>query len=119
MAFELTTTGFIASFFKTTGLAGKQEIERWLYLEVALAVLGGCFGTGHHYYWIGFPAYWLILGTIFSLLQVVPVFMLVHMTYKGLKKKTSKNHFMASIKQFILSYNRSFTLRLSIRNSLG
>ena len=87
MAFELTTTGFIASFFKTTGLARKQEIERWLYLEVALAVLGGCFGTGHHYYWIGFPAYWLILGSAFSLLQVIPVFMLVHMTYKGLKKK--------------------------------
>ncbi len=87
MAFELTTTGFIASFFKTTGLAGKQQIERWLYLEVTFTVVTGLFGTAHHYYWIGFPAYWLLIGTVFSLLQLIPVGMLVHMTYKGLKKK--------------------------------
>ncbi|MFZ3100641.1 MAG: cbb3-type cytochrome c oxidase subunit I [Desulfitobacteriaceae bacterium] len=87
MAFELTTTGFIASFFKTTGLAGKQQIERWLYLEVTFSVVAGFFGTAHHYYWIGFPAYWLLIGTVFSLLELIPVGMLVHMAYKGLKNK--------------------------------
>lgn len=87
MAFELTTSGFIASFFVTAGLAGKKDMEKWLYLEAALAVSGGLFGTGHHYYWIGFPSVWLIIGTVFSLIQMIPVFLLAYLTYKGLKKR--------------------------------
>ncbi len=85
MAFELTSAGFVATFFIVSGLAARPQIERWLYLESSLAVAGGLYGTGHHYYWIGFPAFWLIIGSLISLLEVVPVGMLVHMTYKGLK----------------------------------
>jgi len=44
------------------------------------------FGTGHHYYWIGFPAIWLIIGVVFSVIQMIPVGLLAHLTYKGLKK---------------------------------
>lgn len=87
MAFELTTSGFVAAFFVTTGLAEKKDMEKWLYLEAGLAVSGGLFGTGHHYYWIGFPSVWLILGTVFSMIQVIPVFLLAHLAYKGLKKR--------------------------------
>lgn len=87
MAFELTTAGFLASYLKNTGLAGKKDIEKWLYLEAALTVAAGLFGTGHHYYWIGFPAYWLIVGFTFSFFQLIPVALLVLMVHKGLKKR--------------------------------
>ncbi|MHB1407572.1 MAG: cbb3-type cytochrome c oxidase subunit I [Desulfitobacteriaceae bacterium] len=87
MAFELTTSGFLASYLKNTGLAAKKDIEKWLYLEAALTVAAGLFGTGHHYYWIGFPAYWLLVGFLFSFLQLIPVALLVLMVYKGLKKR--------------------------------
>lgn len=85
MAFELTSTGFIATYYVISGLAPRAQIEKWLYLEAVLAVIGGLYGTGHHYYWIGVPALWLILGSLVSIVEVIPVGMLVHMTYKGLK----------------------------------
>ncbi|MDR3543593.1 MAG: cbb3-type cytochrome c oxidase subunit I [Desulfosporosinus sp.] len=85
MAFELTSAGFIATFYIVSGLAPRAQVEKWLYLEAVLAVVGGLYGTGHHYYWIGFPAIWLVLGSLVSLVEVMPVGMLVHMTYKGLK----------------------------------
>ncbi len=89
MALELTTAGFVASFFKTTGMARPQDVEKWLYLEVTLTVVSALFGTGHHYFWIGYPAYWLVIGFVFSVFQLVPVVFLVHMTYKGLKRRVS------------------------------
>lgn len=87
MAFELTTAGFTAGFFLFSGLASKSQVEKWLYLEASTAVIGGLYGTGHHYFWIGFPAFWLVLGTLTSVVEIVPVGMLVHMTYKGLKNR--------------------------------
>ena len=85
MAFELTSAGFIATYYIVSGLAPRTQIEKWLYLEAVLAVVGGLYGTGHHYYWIGFPDLWLVLGSLVSLVEVIPVVMLVRMTYKGLK----------------------------------
>lgn len=92
MAFELTSAGFIATFYVVSGLASRAQVEKWLYLEATLAVMGGLYGTGHHYYWIGFPAVWLILGSLLSLVEVVPVGLLVHMTYKGLKHKKIRSN---------------------------
>lgn len=86
MAFELITSGFIASFFIASGIAEKKDMEKWIFLEASLAVTGGLFGTGHHYYWIGYPAFWLIIGVVFSIIQMSPVILLAHITYKGLKK---------------------------------
>jgi Nitric oxide reductase large subunit len=85
MAFELTSAGFIATFYVVSGLAPRTKVEKWLYLESSLAVIGGFYGTGHHYYWIGFPSIWLILGSMLSIVEVIPVIMLVRMTSKGLK----------------------------------
>ncbi|MDQ7093673.1 cbb3-type cytochrome c oxidase subunit I [Desulfosporosinus sp. PR] len=86
MALELTSAGFIATFYVVSGLADRSKVEKWLYLEATLAVVGGLYATGHHYYWIGFPAIWLVLGSLVSLVEVIPVGLLVHMTYKGLKE---------------------------------
>lgn len=91
MAFELTSAGFIATFYVVSGLAPRPLVEKWLYLEAVLAVVGGFFATGHHYYWIGFSALWLALGSLLSIVEVIPIGMLVHMTYKGLKSARIKS----------------------------
>lgn len=86
MAFELTTSGFIASFFVAAKIAEKKAMEKWLYLEASVSVVGGLFGTGHHYFWIGFPPLWLLLGSFASIIQTLPIFFLAYMMYKGFKK---------------------------------
>ena len=58
---------------KTTGI-DREVIEKWLYLIIAMALITGIIGTGHHYYWIGAPGYWLWLGSVFSALEPLPFF---------------------------------------------
>ena len=53
---------------KLTGV-DREVVEKWLYLIVGLTFLSGILGTGHHYYWIGPPRYWLIVGGVFSALE--------------------------------------------------
>ncbi len=53
---------------KLTGV-DREVIEKWLYIIVGLTFISGILGTGHHYYYIGVPRYWLIVGGIFSALE--------------------------------------------------
>ncbi|TNE47943.1 MAG: nitric-oxide reductase large subunit [Deltaproteobacteria bacterium] len=53
---------------KLTGV-DREVIEKWLYIIVGLTFLSGILGTGHHYYFIGTPRYWLWIGGIFSALE--------------------------------------------------
>ncbi len=53
---------------KLTGV-DREVVEKWLYLIVGLTFVSGILGTGHHYYYIGVPRYWLIVGGIFSALE--------------------------------------------------
>ncbi len=64
--------GAILSFLliKLTGV-DREVIEKWLYIIVGFTFLSGILGTGHHYYFIGAPKYWLMLGGIFSALEPV------------------------------------------------
>lgn len=62
--------GAILSFLliKITGV-DREVIEKWLYIIVGFTFLSGILGTGHHYYYIGTPKYWLIIGGVFSALE--------------------------------------------------
>ncbi len=64
--------GAILSFLliKLTGV-DREIIEKWLYIIVGFTFLSGILGTGHHYYYIGTPRYWLIIGGVFSALEPV------------------------------------------------
>lgn len=53
---------------KLTGV-DREVVEKWLYLIVGLTFLSGILGTGHHYYYIGAPRYWLWVGGVFSALE--------------------------------------------------
>ncbi|MDP6908271.1 MAG: cbb3-type cytochrome c oxidase subunit I, partial [Flavobacteriales bacterium] len=66
---ELIMGGILAYLLiKLTGV-DREVIEKWLYVIVGLTFLSGVLGTGHHYYYIGTPKYWLIVGGIFSALE--------------------------------------------------
>jgi len=64
--------GAILSFLliKLTGV-DREVIEKWLYIIVGFTFLSGILGTGHHYYYIGTPRYWLWIGGAFSALEPV------------------------------------------------
>jgi nitric oxide reductase subunit B len=62
--------GAILSFLliKLTGM-DREVVEKWLYVIVGLSFLSGILGTGHHYYFIGTPGYWKVIGGAFSALE--------------------------------------------------
>ena len=62
--------GGVLSFLliKLTGV-DRELIEKWLYVIVGFTFLSGILGTGHHYYYIGAPEYWLLVGGVFSALE--------------------------------------------------
>lgn len=76
-AWELIAAALVAwGLIKLTGVA-RQKVERWVFTEVALVLITGIIGTGHHYYWIGTPHYWLWWGGIFSALEPVPILLML------------------------------------------
>ena len=71
---------------KLTGV-DREVIDKWLYAIAALSLFSGLLGTGHHYYWIGTPAYWQWLGSIFSSLEILPFFAMVLFTFSMVWKR--------------------------------
>jgi nitric oxide reductase subunit B len=67
--------GAILAFvlIKVTGV-DREVIEKWLYVIITLTLITGILGTGHHYYWIGTPESWQLIGSIFSGLEPIPFF---------------------------------------------
>jgi nitric oxide reductase subunit B len=78
---------------KMTGV-DREVIEKWLYAIAGLALFSGLLGTGHHYYWIGAPAYWQWVGSIFSTFEIAPFFAMVifafTMVWKGRRDHPNK-----------------------------
>ncbi|HMT14018.1 MAG TPA: cbb3-type cytochrome c oxidase subunit I [Aestuariivirga sp.] len=78
---------------KLTGV-DREVVEKWLYVIVAASLFSGILGTGHHYYWIGTPAYWQWIGSIFSSLEVIPFFAMMAfafvMVWKGRRDHPNK-----------------------------
>jgi len=71
---------------KVTGV-DREVIEKWLYVIIAMALITGIIGTGHHYYWIGTPEYWQWWGSIFSALEPLPFFMMVIFAFNMINKR--------------------------------
>ncbi|HPE59476.1 MAG TPA: cbb3-type cytochrome c oxidase subunit I [Thiolinea sp.] len=71
---------------KTTGV-DREVIEKWVYVIVAMVLISGLIGTGHHYYWIGVPAYWQWWGSIFSALEPIPFFLLTLFAFNTVNRR--------------------------------
>ncbi len=86
-AWELVA-GSIMAFvlLKLTGVK-RELVEKWLYIEAGLVLFTGIAGTGHHYYWIGTPGYWLWVGGIFSALEPLPILFMVIDTLRDVKER--------------------------------
>jgi len=80
--------GAILAFvlIKMTGV-DREVIEKWLYVIIAMSLITGIIGTGHHYYWIGAPEYWQWWGSIFSALEPIPFFMMVIFAFNMVNKR--------------------------------
>ncbi|MCK5813999.1 MAG: cbb3-type cytochrome c oxidase subunit I [Cocleimonas sp.] len=71
---------------KVTGV-DREVIEKWLYIIIAMALISGLIGTGHHFFWIGTPGYWQWLGSIFSALEPIPFFMMTLFAFNVVNKR--------------------------------
>ncbi|MCB2551666.1 cbb3-type cytochrome c oxidase subunit I, partial [Listeria monocytogenes] len=71
---------------KITGV-DREVIEKWLYVIIAMALISGIIGTGHHYFWIGVPGYWLWLGSVFSALAPLPCFAMVLFAFNTINRR--------------------------------
>jgi nitric oxide reductase subunit B len=85
-AWELIAAAIMAfMLLKLTGV-DRKVVEKWLYVELGLFLFTGIAGTGHHYYWLGAPRYWLWVGGIFSALEPLPILMMVIDTYRHIRE---------------------------------
>ena len=66
---ELIMGGILAFLLLKLSGVDREVVEKWLYVIVGLTFLSGLLGTGHHFYWIGLPRYWLPIGAFFSALE--------------------------------------------------
>ncbi len=84
--------GSILAFvlIKTTGV-DREVVEKWLYVIIAMTLITGIIGTGHHYYWIGTPEYWQWWGSIFSAMEPIPFFMMTVFAFNMVNRRR-RNH---------------------------
>lgn len=84
--------GSILAFvlIKTTGV-DREVIEKWLYVIIAMALITGIIGTGHHFFWIGTPEYWQWWGSVFSALEPLPFFMMTVFAFNMVNQRR-RNH---------------------------
>lgn len=80
--------GAILSFvlIKVTGV-DREHIDKWLYLIISMTLISGIVGTGHHYFYIGTPAYWLWIGSIASAVEPLPFFLMVLYAFAMAKQR--------------------------------
>src|SRR5512143_394412 len=65
----------------------RKVVEKGLYVETGLFLFTGIVGTGHHYYWLGSPDYWLWWGGIFSALEPLPIVLMVVDTWMHVRER--------------------------------
>ncbi|MGS0737484.1 cbb3-type cytochrome c oxidase subunit I [Pseudomonas sp. GG8] len=71
---------------KITGV-DREVVEKWLYVIIAMAMITGIIGTGHHYFWIGAPEVWIWVGSIFSALEPLPFLAMVIFAFTTVKNR--------------------------------
>ena len=88
---ELILGAMLAFLLIRLSGADREVMEKWLYVIVGLTFLSGILGTGHHYYWIGVPHYWLWVGGIFSALEPL-AFLVMAMYAYNIMRRSGLSH---------------------------
>ncbi|NLZ39165.1 MAG: hypothetical protein GX893_06115 [Firmicutes bacterium] len=81
---ELLLLGALAAFLLKTTSLQRAKLEKILFLQLTILIIGAIFATGHHYYWIGMPTVWQWIGGIFSVVQFIGLLLLLYILYLGL-----------------------------------
>jgi len=80
--FEVFAVVVIGYLMVSMGLVTYRSTLRALYFQIIILLGSGIIGTGHHYYWIGAPEFWIALGAVFSALEVIPLTLLILEAYE-------------------------------------
>jgi nitric oxide reductase subunit B len=83
---ELVMGALLAFLLIRLSGADREVLEKWLYVVVGLTFLSGILGTGHHYYWIGTPGYWLWVGGVFSALEPLAFLAMAMYAYNVIRR---------------------------------
>ncbi len=86
-AWELIAAAITAFIILEVTGVERKVVEKWLYVETGLVLFTGLVGTGHHYYWIGSPDYWLWWGGIFSAMEPLPILLMVLDTWMHIRDR--------------------------------
>ncbi len=81
---------------KVTGV-DREVVEKWLYVIITMTLVTGIIGTGHHYFWIGAPAYWQWWGSIFSALEPIPFLMMTIFAFNMVNKRRREHPNKAAV----------------------
>jgi nitric oxide reductase subunit B len=81
---------------KVTGV-DREVIDKWMYVIIAMALITGLLGTGHHYYYIGLPGYWTWIGSIFSALEPIPFFMMTVFAFNMVQRRKREHPNQAAV----------------------
>ncbi len=81
---------------KTTGV-DREVIDKWLYVIIAMALITGILGTGHHFFFIGMPGYWLWVGSIFSAMEPIPFFMMTVFAFNMVQQRRREHPNQAAL----------------------
>jgi len=82
LTFELFAAGALAYLTVVLGLVPRKTAERIMLFEIALVVMSGTLGVGHHLWWQGLDEYWIAVGGIFSALEPLPLVVLMIEAWK-------------------------------------
>jgi nitric oxide reductase subunit B len=83
---ELILGAILAFLLIRLSGADREVMEKWLYVIVGLTFLSAILGTGHHYYWIGVPQYWLWIGGVFSALEPLAFLAMAAYAYNSMRR---------------------------------
>jgi nitric oxide reductase subunit B len=84
-AWELIAAALTAFILMQMTGVERSVVEKWLFVELGLFLFTGIAGTGHHYYWLGAPSYWIWVGGIFSALEPFPILLMVIDTWREVR----------------------------------
>ncbi len=94
---ELILAGILSFvLIKVTGV-DREVVEKWLYVIIAMTLITGLIGTGHHYYWIGTPSYWQWWGSIFSAMEPIPFFILTIFAFNTVNQRRREHPNKAAV----------------------
>ena len=86
-AWEVVTAAIVAFIIMEVTGVERKVVEKWLYVETGLFLFTGIVGTGHHYYWLGAPNYWLWWGGVFSAMEPLPIVLMVVDTWMHVRER--------------------------------